>query len=121
MAQSVPQCQRARLLGTGRTSWVWHLIQKKKMLFLTLRFITPFPNKITTNIVKTYEEFRAIPNVNALRIHASGGDICYRVGTIMTFENDTTSEVLYGYGLDLESACKASAAHALGEYVRLGG
>ena len=90
------------------------------MLLLTLRFITPFPKNITTNIVKTYEEFRAIPNVNALRIHASGGDICYRVGTIMTFENNTTSEELYGYGLDLESACEASAAHALGEYVRLG-
>lgn len=89
------------------------------MILLTLRFFSPFPQAISTDVVNAYEDFCQVENIKVLTVQAKGDDY-FRVGTVMTFENDTESAEFCGFGFDLKSACEASAAHALGEYVRLG-
>ena len=88
------------------------------MFLLILRFSSPFSRDVTANAAKAYKDFRVCKNIKALTVCATGVE-CVRVGTVMTFEDDTESEEFCGFGLDLLSACEASAARTLDEYVRL--
>lgn len=87
---------------------------------LTLRVLTPFP--VTPQIVDAFKDFRPIRNIKVVHLKLNNVDSKYiRAEVALTFQNGTTSVPLCGYGRTLDDACTSSAAHALGEYVRLGG